>query len=230
MSYRLYTQPLTLKTESKPVDGELLIDTEEGHVLVYEEASDSLRSATKELYGEIALDEYLVERIKEHAQLIFQRLEILVIKYPNEKEKIDLIVHVLTQLENLLSEIKLGAENEYELCKVNNTSLLLLYQAIGDLLQILYSKDHVLLQINRFYDEIDELINTLSGNKNLIPDDFRKCKGYYDTLINFLNTKVSRREYFQWVEDYVSRVKASSPHITFEHIPNRSDEMKYYGN
>ena len=62
MSYRIFTEPLLEKTTNKPVKGELLVNTETGHISV--KSSNSISSATKSLQSDFDLQVNLVSLIE----------------------------------------------------------------------------------------------------------------------------------------------------------------------
>ena len=218
MSYRLYTQPLTMKTESKPIDGELLVDTEDGHILVYNEADDRIHSATKDLYGEMALDEYLIKLINEQANALFIRLDNVLVEYPHLKTTIDELKDVVEGLQETVNTITSQVNNEYSYMKQNTTLLLDLHESVGDLLQQLFIDDYLINTLERINKEYTHLLTLPNGIKTQLGKDVTAVKAYRNEVKAKIDTKVSKTEYTAWVNKYVKDVNALTSNITFRHI------------
>lgn len=65
MAYRTKVIPLNEKTENKPIDKELIIDIEHGHISVYKQSESKLLSATKRIESELMKAKIFDDIIKE---------------------------------------------------------------------------------------------------------------------------------------------------------------------
>lgn len=218
MSYRLYTQPLTMKTESKPIDGELIVDVEDGHILVYDEASDSINSATKNLYGEMSLNEYLVQLVIEQSNAVFIRLNALLEKYPGLEDVINILITSINETKQSLISLKSGFNIQLGNAKSNSTLLLQLYEDLGNLLQGLFDEDYTILELDRISNEYTYLISRVTGVKAQLRADTDVTKAYRNEVVQLLGTRVDKTTYNTWVNNYVTKMKAIHAKINFRHI------------
>ena len=81
--YRLVVKPLTEKTSNAPRTGEILVNTEDGHVSVA--TRKGVKSSTRDIEAQLLIKQVLVEKTDETLRAVIARLETVTIPYFEER-------------------------------------------------------------------------------------------------------------------------------------------------
>lgn len=218
MSYRTYIQPLTEKSDHAAVDGELLVNTENGHISVYSATDDTYYSATKDIYSEVQLQNFLIKAIGSMINDILTKLAALEPEVMKTRTAAQALQTVINEIRDNLAEIgriqnqtKIQAEQTMQ-------TLWLIYTQLGDYISTLFSTDlKVLYEVELLNAEYEYFINFHKKLFESHTENYDMLKEHYAEVKKLLASKVDKATYDAWVKSYVNRVTAL-PNVTFRHI------------
>lgn len=218
MSYRMYIQPLTEKSDHAAVDGELLVNTENGHISVYSATDDTYYSATKDIYSEVQLQNFLIKAIGQMIDDVLTKLAALEPEVMKTRTAAQALQTVINEIRDNLAEIgriqnqtKIQAEQTMQ-------TLWLIYTQLGDYISTLFSTDlKVLYEVELLNSEYEYFINFHKKFFESHKENYDTLKEHYAEVKKLLASKVDKATYDAWVKSYVNRVTAL-PNVTFRHI------------
>jgi len=197
---RMIYQPLTEKTEIKPVDGEILVNTENGHINVYN--NGKLKSATKDIEENITfLNIELEELLEEYSNIINDEVFTnsgLVSLY---EESINILNYATT------IETKIGTNLDDTAFQTQLTKLKSDYNSIITLKEDNYFLINYFRTVIKDIKEIESLLDEIQYIKNIVTKLRNQLNDLIDSL-NFLfnkvekniDTRVSEEEYNIYME------------------------------
>lgn len=203
MSYRIFTEPLLEKTTNKPVKGELLVNTETGHISV--KSSNSISSATKSLQSDFDLQVNLVSLIEDTIENLDPIINDLGNNFNTESSKTNDFQKRLNALKILITEMKKSIVVIQGINQDNAYQLWLYYGIIKNLIDGIFSNLNYLYASERSINELTYIDSLLSNNKNFFSSEQIKIKSRMSDVTSNVNSRVDRTTYNDFRSDIINR-------------------------
>ena len=207
MKYRLAVKPLTEKTNHAPKTGEILVNTEDGHVSVA--TNHGVKSATRDLEADILIKQVIVQKTSEQLQSILANFN-----YLNDTELPALLqqaVRAQNEVDRLARELdgalnQLRVTNEYIL--FTTQTLLDLYMEISTLATKVADCMGLVLQLQETNTEMKFLASQIQAIFETLKTDIPKIREYKRTVEANVDIRLDQSVYNGWRSGMQS--KASS--------------------
>jgi hypothetical protein len=199
----IFTEPLLEKTTNKPVKGELLVNTETGHISV--KSSNSISSATKSLQSDFDLQVNLVSLIEDTIENLDPVISDLGNNFNAENSRTNDFQKRLNALKILITEMKKSIVVIQGINQDNAYQLWLYYGIIKNLIDGIFSNLNYLYASERSINELTYIDSLLSNNKNFFSSEQIKIKSRMSDVTSNVNSRVDRTTYNNFRSDIINR-------------------------
>ena len=207
MAYRLYLQPLTEYTETKPLKGEVLVNTVSADISIADGNGGSI-SATKGMKKELDFQKYFLRLVAQDFKSMYDDLEILKNKLTEDKKETERIETIVEELKRLVDEMDIMINTLTFDLKEDYDALVSLYNKLASVSAIFGENTFRILQMERINNELGYMSDIYKANTERIKEDVIKMKEAKSEIDALVNSKVDRSEVMSWLDNYVSRVRA----------------------
>lgn len=207
MAYRLYLQPLTEYTETKPLKGEILVNTVSADISIADGNGGSV-SATKGMRSELDFQRYFLKLVAEDFKGMYDSLDTLKTQLSGDKvetERINQITVGLKTLVDEMDELIIACTSDL---KEDYDDLVGLYNKLASVSAIFGENTFRILQMERMNNELSYMNGIHRSNNERIKEDVVKMKEAKTEIDTLVNSKVSRAEVIEWINGYIARVNA----------------------
>ena len=207
MNYRLAVKPLTEKTAHAPKVGEILVNTEDGHVSVA--TNQGVKSATRDLEADILIKQVIVQKTSEQLQAILASFNLL--KDTEVPDHLQRAVQAQATVDRLARELnavitQLRTTNEY--ITYSTQTLLDLYIEISTLTGKVADCVSLVLQLQETINEIKYIEHFIQEILDVVKTDITKIREYKRTVQDNVDIRLDQVVYNNWRSGMQS--KASS--------------------
>ena len=207
MAYRLYLQPLTEYTETKPLKGEILVNTVSADISIADGNGGSV-SATKGMKTELDFQKYFLRLVAQDFQGMYGDLEILRNQLAGDKTETERIQQIVEEMKVLVNEMDAMINTLTFDLKEDYDSLVALYNKLASVSAIFGENTFRILQMERINNELSYMTGIYRSNNERIKQDVERMKVSKTEIDTLVNSKVDRSEVMSWVNSYVARVLA----------------------
>lgn len=207
MAYRLYLQPLTEYTETKPLKGEILVNTVSADISIADGNGGSV-SATKGMKTELDFQKYFLRLVAQDFQGMYGDLEILRNQLAGDKTETERIQQIVEEMKVLVNEMDTMINTLTFDLKEDYDSLVALYNKLASVSAIFGENTFRILQMERINNELSYMTGIYRSNNERIKQDVERMKVSKTEIDTLVNSKVDRSEVMSWVNAYVARVLA----------------------
>lgn len=207
MAYRLYLQPLTEYTETKPLKGEILVNTVSADISIADGNGGSV-SATKGMKTELDFQKYFLRLVAQDFQGMYGDLEILRNQLAGDKTETERIQQIVEEMKVLVNEMDTMINTLTFDLKEDYDSLVALYNKLASVSAIFGENTFRILQMERINNELSYMTGIYRSNNERIKQDVERMKVSKTEIDTLVNSKVDRSEVMSWVNSYVARVLA----------------------
>lgn len=207
MAYRLYLQPLTEYTETKPLKGEILVNTVSADISIADGNGGSV-SATKGMKTELDFQKYFLRLVARDFQGMYGDLEILRNQLAADKTETERIQQIVEGMKVLVNEMDIMINTLTFDLKEDYDSLVALYNKLASVSAIFGENTFRILQMERINNELSYMTGIYRSNNERIKQDVERMKVSKTEIDTLVNSKVDRSEVMSWVNSYVARVLA----------------------
>lgn len=207
MAYRLYLQPLTEYTETKPLKGEILVNTVSADISIADGNGGSV-SATKGMKTELDFQKYFLRLVAQDFQGMYGDLEILRNQLAGGKTETERIQQIVEEMKVLVNEMDTMINTLTFDLKEDYDSLVALYNKLASVSAIFGENTFRILQMERINNELSYMTGIYRSNNERIKQDVERMKVSKTEIDTLVNSKVDRSEVMSWVNSYVARVLA----------------------
>lgn len=207
MAYRLYLQPLTEYTETKPLKGEILVNTVSADISIADGNGGSV-SATKGMKTELDFQKYFLRLVARDFQGMYGDLEILRNQLAGDKTETERIQQIVEEMKVLVNEMDTMINTLTFDLKEDYDSLVDLYNKLASVSAIFGENTFRILQMERINNELSYMTGIYRSNNERIKQDVERMKVSKTEIDTLVNSKVDRSEVMSWVNSYVARVLA----------------------
>jgi len=215
--YRLVVKPLTEKTSNAPRTGEILVNTEDGHVSVA--TRKGVKSSTRDIEAQLLIKQVLVEKTDETLRAVIARLETVTIPYFEERlrhlAEVDRKVRELaTIIDNLLQEIV--RSNKY--AEMTTRNLLDLYLLISNMTVNMADCIALIIELENSIGESRYLEESLSTYSTTLTADIEALKSFYKQVKDNVDSRVDEAIFNTWKRDLLQSYTALEAKSTVANI------------
>lgn len=207
MAYRLYLQPLTEYTETKPLKGEILVNTVSADISIADGNGGSV-SATKGMKTELDFQKYFLRLVARDFQGMYGDLEILRNQLAGDKTETERIQQIVEEMKVLVNEMDTMINTLTFDLKEDYDSLVALYNKLASVSAIFGENTFRILQMERINNELSYMTGIYRSNNERIKQDVERMKVSKTEIDTLVNSKVDRSEVMSWVNAYVAGVLA----------------------
>lgn len=202
MKYRQVVKPLTEKTANAPFTGEILVNTEDGHISVA--TRKGVKSATRELEAQLLVKQVIVEKTTETLRGVLAKLNNETIPYFTERIKalgtVENTVNTLaTTIDNLLAE--LVRTNGY--VDLTTRNLLELYLLISKLAVTMGDSIDLIIRLEEANAETHYLEGVISRYHEQLQADLRALKTLKDRVTANVDSRVYEYVFNTWKREFM---------------------------
>lgn len=165
MKYRLVVKPLTEKTVNAPLQGEILVNTEDGHISV--STTSGVKSATRELEAQLLVKEVILTKTDEELRKTLALLTALdQTTFPAKLSQLATLQTQVTDMVNTLRDIQNSVTSNLSRVKTSTDNLVSIYGTLLTVANTLYANLENFVKLQAAVTEItymDKLVSDFSA-------------------------------------------------------------------
>ena len=194
MSYRIYTQPLMEKSKNKSIKGEIIVNTETGHIST-KSSDGKINSATKDIESGILTQKSLLTLANKLVTTLEDLLPLLKDKYDKESDKLDDFNVRVKDLEVLIDKMNKSLIDIWNINEDNSYKLWIYYTSIENMLKGFVYEIPELFAIGRNVNELTYMHELLDEYKNKLATEMTTMKKRYTTVKTNVDSRVDKVTY-----------------------------------
>lgn len=202
MSYRLYTQPLTEKTENKAVDGEIIVNTENGHLSI--KNNTSIVSATKDIEKELGLQKIILDTLDTILILIENEVASSEINYVNVNNNTNALLTNLSELENGVSGLFTLVDSLDLTVKDNSFDLYNIYNTLSNLVVSITERESAVMNFSRKVEELTYIEGLLSDYKTKLTSNIATLGTFKSSVESNVDSRATKADYEAWKNSLIT--------------------------
>lgn len=197
MKYRLVVKPLTEKTVNAPLQGEILVNTEDGHISV--STTSGVRSATRELETQLLVKEVILTKTDEELRKTLALLTTLdQTTFPAKLAQLSTLQTQVTDMVATLRDIQNSVTANLSRVKTSTDNLVSIYGTLLTVASTLYSNLENFIKLQAAVAEItymDKLVSVFSAKLTSDLADLRDLK---DSVKANVDSRVDASTFTNW--------------------------------
>lgn len=202
MSYRLYTQPLTEKTGNKAVDGEIIVNTENGHLSI--KNNTSIVSATKDIEKELGLQKIILDTLDTILTLIENEVAASEINYVNVNNNTNALLTNLSELENGVSGLFTLVDSLDLTVKDNSFDLYNIYNTLSNLVVSITERESTVMNFSRKVEELTYIEGLLSDYKAKLTTNITTLGTFKNSVESNVDSRATKADYEAWKNSLIN--------------------------
>lgn len=223
MSFRMFIQPLTEKTENEPMTHELMINTSTADFSM-KDSKGSYVSPTRKIKTDTAIMEQLLESIDVVSDEVSYNIRKLDQDLKKESTSLAVMEDRIKELKNLNKDIEIKL-NKFKSSEMSNfNSILALYKMLDGLVAAFADIIPDMTSLERRSKHYYYLKKILLHNKNQLEKDVTAINKRFNEAKKLVNTKQDKKEYLTYVnnleKEYNKLAKSSKiDKFSFKYVP-----------
>lgn len=204
MKYRLVVKPLTEKTVNAPLQGEILVNTEDGHISV--STTSGVRSATRELETQLLVKEVILTKTDEELRKTLALLTTLdQTTFPAKLAQLSTLQTQVTDMVATLRDIQNSVTANLSRVKTSTDNLVSIYGTLLTVASTLYSNLENLIKLQAAVTEITYMDKLVSEFSAKLTSDLADLRDLKDSVKANVDSRVDASTFTNWKNDLLAK-------------------------
>lgn len=197
MKYRLVVKPLTEKTVNAPLQGEILVNTEDGHISV--STTSGVRSATRELETQLLVKEVILTKTDEELRKTLALLTTLdQTTFPAKLAQLSTLQTQVTDMVATLRNIQNSVTANLSRVKTSTDNLVSIYVTLLTVASALYSNLENFIKLQAAVTEITYMDKLVSEFSAKLTSDLADLRDLKDSVKANVDSRVDASTFTNW--------------------------------
>ena len=197
MKYRLVVKPLTEKTVNAPLQGEILVNTEDGHISV--STTSGVRSATRELETQLLVKEVILTKTDEELRKTLALLTTLdQTTFPAKLAQLSTLQTQVTDMVATLRDIQDSVTANLSRVKTSTDNLVSIYGTLLTVASTLYSNLENFIKLQSAVTEITYMDKLVSEFSAKLTSDLADLRDLKDSVKANVDSRVDASTFTNW--------------------------------
>ena len=197
MKYRLVVKPLTEKTVNAPLQGEILVNTEDGHISV--STTSGVRSATRELETQLLVKEVILTKTDEELRKTLALLTTLdQTTFPAKLAQLSTLQTQVTDMVATLRDIQNSVTANLNRVKTSTDNLVSIYGILLTAASTLYSNLENFIKLQAAVAEITYMDKLVSDFSAKLTSDLADLRDLKDSVKANVDSRVDASTFTNW--------------------------------
>ena len=204
MKYRLVVKPLTEKTVNAPLQGEILVNTEDGHISV--STTSGVKSATRELEAQLLVKEVILTKTDEELRKTLALLTTLdQTTFPAKLSQLSTLQTQVTDMVNTLRDIQNSVTNNLDLVKTSTDNLVSIYGTLLTVANTLYANLENFVKLQAAVNEITYMDKLVSDFSAKLTSDLADLGDLKNSVKANVDSRVDASTFTNWKNGLIAK-------------------------
>ena len=204
MKYRLVVKPLTEKTVNAPLQGEILVNTEDGHISV--STTSGVRSATRELETQLLVKEVILTKTDEELRKTLALLTTLdQTTFPAKLAQLSTLQTQVTDMVATLRDIQNSVTANLSRVKTSTDNLVSIYGTLLTVASTLYSNLENFIKLQAAVTEITYMDKLVSDFSAKLTSDLADLRDLKDSVKANVDSRVDASTFTNWKNSLLAK-------------------------
>lgn len=197
MKYRLVVKPLTEKTVNAPLQGEILVNTEDGHISV--STTSGVRSATRELETQLLVKEVILTKTDEELRKTLALLTTLdQTTFPAKLAQLSTLQTQVSDMVATLRDIQNSVTANLSRVKTSTDNLVSIYGTLLTVASTLYSNLENFIKLQAAVTEITYMDKLVSEFSAKLTSDLADLRDLKESVKANVDSRVDASTFTNW--------------------------------
>lgn len=204
MKYRLVVKPLTEKTVNAPLQGEILVNTEDGHISV--STTSGVKSATRELETQLLVKEVILTKTDEELRKTLALLTTLdQTTFPAKLSQLSTLQTQVTDMVNTLRDIQNSVTNNLGRVKTSTDNLVSIYGTLLTVANTLYANLENFVKLQAAVNEITYMDKLVSDFSAKLTSDLADLGALKNSVKANVDSRVDASTFTNWKNGLIAK-------------------------
>ena len=204
MKYRLVVKPLTEKTVNAPLQGEILVNTEDGHISV--STTSGVKSATRELEAQLLVKEVILTKTDEELRKTLALLTTLdQTTFPAKLSQLSTLQTQVTDMVNTLRDIQNSVTNNLGRVKTSTDNLVSIYGTLLTVANTLYANLENFVKLQAAVNEITYMDKLVSDFSAKLTSDLADLGDLKNSVKANVDSRVDASTFTNWKNGLIAK-------------------------
>ena len=204
MKYRLVVKPLTEKTVNAPLQGEILVNTEDGHISV--STTSGVKSATRELEVQLLVKEVILTKTDEELRKTLALLTTLdQTTFPAKLSQLSTLQTQVTDMVNTLRDIQSSVTNNLDRVKTSTDNLVSIYGTLLTVANTLYANLENFVKLQAAVNEITYMDKLVSDFSAKLTSDLADLGDLKNSVKANVDSRVDASTFTNWKNGLIAK-------------------------
>ena len=204
MKYRLVVKPLTEKTVNAPLQGEILVNTEDGHISV--STTSGVKSATRELETQLLVKEVILTKTDEELRKTLALLTTLdQTTFPAKLSQLSTLQTQVTDMVNTLRDIQSSVTNNLDLVKTSTDNLVSIYGTLLTVANTLYANLENFVKLQAAVNEITYMDKLVSDFSAKLTSDLADLGALKNSVKANVDSRIDASTFTNWKNGLIAK-------------------------
>ena len=204
MKYRLVVKPLTEKTVNAPLQGEILVNTEDGHISV--STTSGVKSATRELEAQLLVKEVILTKTDEELRKTLALLTTLdQTTFPAKLSQLSTLQTQVTDMVNTLRDIQNSVTNNLDRVKTSTDNLVSIYGTLLTVANTLYANLENFVKLQAAVNEITYMDKLVSDFSAKLTSDLADLGDLKNSVKANVDSRVDASTFTNWKNGLIAK-------------------------
>ena len=204
MKYRLVVKPLTEKTVNAPLQGEILVNTEDGHISV--STTSGVKSATRELEAQLLVKEVILTKTDEELRKTLALLTTLdQTTFPAKLSQLSTLQTQVTDMVNTLRDIQNSVTNNLDRVKTSTDNLVSIYGTLLTVANTLYANLENFVKLQAAVNEITHMDKLVSDFSAKLTSDLADLGDLKNSVKANVDSRVDASTFTNWKNGLIAK-------------------------
>ena len=204
MKYRLVVKPLTEKTVNAPLQGEILVNTEDGHISV--STTSGVKSATRELEAQLLVKEVILTKTDEELRKTLALLTTLdQTTFPAKLSQLSTLQTQVTDMVNTLRDIQNSVTNNLGRVKTSTDNLVSIYGTLLTVANTLYANLENFVKLQAAVNEITYMDKLVSDFSAKLTSDLADLGDLKNSVKANVDSRIDASTFTNWKNGLIAK-------------------------
>ena len=204
MKYRLVVKPLTEKTVNAPLQGEILVNTEDGHISV--STTSGVKSATRELETQLLVKEVILTKTDEELRKTLALLTTLdQTTFPAKLSQLSTIQTQVTDMVATLRDIQNSVTNNLGRVKTSTDNLVSIYGTLLTVANTLYANLENFVKLQAAVNEITYMDKLVSNFSAKLTSDLADLGDLKNSVKANVDSRIDASTFTNWKNGLIAK-------------------------
>ena len=204
MKYRLVVKPLTEKTVNAPLQGEILVNTEDGHISV--STTSGVKSATRELETQLLVKEVILTKTDEELRKTLAILTTLdQTTFPAKLSQLSTLQTQVTDMVNTLRDIQNSVTNNLDRVKTSTDNLVSIYGTLLTVANTLYANLENFVKLQAAVNEITYMDKLVSDFSAKLTSDLADLGALKNSVKANVDSRIDASTFTNWKNGLIAK-------------------------